>query len=379
MTDAAAQSLADARGVIRHRSLSAAVRIMKCSVVFFVLALSIAPIQAQQFEPDSVLRPEPPLRRWLDIQTFSVDTRYRFTADSQEVLAANQLQYRESFRAQFNLDPGQRYTVSVGYFTGNSFGSAWDNWGVGNNTAFDRTNNYIKQLYASAMPVRGLTLQYGGLYLTRGESDELITYDSDGYLVGERVTVRRPKELFVDEISVTRGAIGPRDTPSLMRRWGLLKEPNYTQVLGVKRFSRRVAGSVAYDRQIGSNILRGAVTLRFDPSALVSAVRYEQYRRVTPNPSAGFGLWAEGPVTEHLRVQGGYVSVDQHYGGWNADRIQSGRHFFLNATLPIHGPLSASIYATHALSAPYQVSIGRRFDAVISYDVLSELRRTGIF
>ena len=73
------------------------------------------------------------------------------------------------------------------------------------------------------------------------------------------------------------------------------------------------------------------------------------------------------------------MSVDQHYGGWNADRIQSGRHFFLNATLPIHGPLSASIYATHALSAPYHVSVARRFDAVISYDVLSELRRTGIF
>lgn len=82
-------------------------------------------------------------------------------------------------------------------------------------------------------------------------------------LVGQRVSVRRPKELFVDEITVTRGAIGPRDTPSLIRRWGLVTEPNYTQVLGVKRFSRMVAGSVEYDRQIGSNILRGAVTFRF--------------------------------------------------------------------------------------------------------------------
>jgi len=59
--------------------------------------------------------------------------------------------------------------------------------------------------------------------------------------------------------------------------------------------------------------------------------------------------------------------------------VQSGRRFFLNTTLPIYRSLSASIYVTHALSAPYPVSIGRRFDAVISYDVLSELRRTGIF
>ena len=90
----------------------------------------------------------------------SLDTRYRFTADNQDALSANQLQYRESIKARFNLDPGRRYTVNVGYFTGNSFVSAWDNWGVGNSTAFDGTHNYLKQLYASATPARGLVLQY---------------------------------------------------------------------------------------------------------------------------------------------------------------------------------------------------------------------------
>ena len=351
---------------------------MKRYFVMVVLALSIAPVQAQS-EPDTTPRPEPRLRRWLDIQNFSVDTRYRFTADNQDVLSANQLQYRDSFKARFNLDRDKRYTIHLGYFTGSSFASAWDNWGVGNSTAFDGTQNYLKQLYASAAPVRGLELQYGGLYLARGESDELVSYDNDGDLVGSRISVRRPEELFVDEITVTRGAIGLHDAPSVMRRWGLLNDMNYTQVLGVKRLGRMVAGSVEYDRQIGSNILRGAVTVRFDKAAPISTVRYEQYRRISPSPAAGFGLWAEGSVSERVRVQGGYVTVDQHYGGWNADRAQSGRRFFLNTTLQLYGPLSASIYATHALSAPYAVSIGRRFDAVISYDVLSELRRTGIF
>ena len=372
------QVLSAAPGAGTCPSQTHGARISKPCFVLFALALSIAPVQAQS-ERESLPRRETPLRRWLDLQTFSVDTRYRFTADNQDVLSANQLQYKESLRARFNFDAGKRYTVSVGYFTGNSFGSAWDNWGVGNNTVFDRKNSYLKQLYASAAPVRGLVLQYGGLYLTTGESDELVSYDNDGYLVGGRVSVLRPEVLFLDEITVTRGAIGPRDEPSLMRRWGLLDEMNYTQVLGVKRFSQVVTGSVEYDRRIGSNILRGAVTLRFDKSAPINTVRYEQYRRVSPSPAAGFGLWAEGSITEHVRVQSGYVSVDQHYGGWNADRMQSGRHFFLNATLPIHGPLSASIYAAHALSAPYHVSIGHRFDAVISYDVLSDLRRTGIF
>jgi len=377
MTDSVNQRLFLCRASQYQPQLDRARKLKRCFVLF-LLALSIAPVRAQT-ESDNTPRREPPLRRWLEIQNVSLDTRYRFTADNQDALSANQLQYRESIKARVNLDPGRRYTVNVGYFSGNSFVSAWDNWGVGNSTAFDGTHNYVKQLYASATPARGLVLQYGGLYLARGESDELISYDNDGYLVGERVSVRRPEELFIDEITVTRGAIGLRYAPSVMGRWDLLNDMNYTQVLGVKRFSRVVAGSVEYDRQIGSNILRGAVTLRFDTPAPISAVRYEQYRRISPSPAVGFGLWAEGSVSQHVRVQGGYVSVDQHYGGWNADRIQSGRHFFVNATLPIYGPLSASIYAAHALSAPYPVPIGRRFDAVVSYDVLSELRRTGIF
>ncbi len=377
MKDSVAPRRFPGRGSQRRLQMDEARRLSRCFVLF-ALVLSIAPVRAQG-EPDAAPRPEPRLRRWLDIQNFSVDTRYRFTADNQDVRSANQLQYRESFKARFNLDRDKRYTISMGYFTGSSFASSWDNWGVGNSTAFDGTQNYLKQLYASATPVRGLDLQYGGLFLARGESDELVSYDNDGYLVGGRISVRRPEELFVDEITVTRGAIGLHDAPSVMRRWGLLNDMNYTQVLGVKRLSRMVAGSMEYNRQIGSNILRGAVTVRFDKPAPISIVRYEQYRRISPSPAAGFGLWAEGSVSEHVHVQGGYVSIDQYYGGWNADRVQSGRRFFLNTTLPIYGSLSASIYVTHALSAPYLVSIGRRFDAVISYDLLSELRRTGIF
>ena len=129
--------------------------------------------------------------------------------------------------------------------------------------------------------------------------------------------MRRPEELFIDEITVTRGAIGPHDAPSLMRRWGLLNDMNYTQVLGVKRFGRVVAGSVEYDRQIGSNILRGAVTLRFDKSAPISdrslrAIPAHQSKSRRPASASG----RRGPVSEHVRVQGGYVrSISTMAGG----------------------------------------------------------------
>ena len=138
-------------------------------------------------------RREPPLRRWLDDPEFSLDTRYRFTADNQDALSANQLQYKESLRARFNLDPGKRYTVNVGYFTGNSFGSAWDNWGVGNHTAFDRTHNYLKQLYASATPcpragaaVRRSLSGHGARAMSWSRTTMTGTWSESGSACGDR-------------------------------------------------------------------------------------------------------------------------------------------------------------------------------------------------
>jgi hypothetical protein len=278
-----------------------------------------------------------------------------------------------------NIDAQKRYTVNVGYFSGSNFTSTWNNWGVGHDTEFDGKDNYLKQLYGSAIPVRGLEFQYGGLYSSRGEGDEFVTYDDDGFLVGERVSLRRPGLVFLNEITVTHGSIGPLNTPSLADRWKQISHPNYTQVLAVKQFNRRVAGSLEYDRQIGADIVRAAATVHFDEGAPISTLRYEQYQRFNQQPAAGFGVWADRPITTHFRLQGGYVSVDQFYGGWNADRMQSGRRFFAIGTIPIWGPLGASVYATRALHDSYTVPIRSRFDFVVSYDVLDSLRRTHVF
>jgi hypothetical protein len=244
---------------------------------------------------------------------------------------------------------------------------------------FDGADNYFKQLFAQAVPVPGLELQYGGLYVNRGEADEFLTYDDDGYLVGERATVRRPRELWLDEITVTRAAIGPASTPNLGKRWDGLSHPNYTQILGAKRVTPHLAASLEYDRQMTSDIVRAAVTVRLGKSAPLETIRYEQYWRNDDHPAAGFGIWADRAVVGRARVQGGYATVDQFYGGWNADRFQIGRRVFVIGTVPIYGPVSASIYATHALVSPYTVPVHNRFDAIISYDVLDTLRRARLF
>ena len=342
------------------------------SVVLLVTAAS--PLRAQASPPAQ----EPPLRRWFEIQNVTVYSRYRFVESSADVTTSNQAQYKDTFRARFNIDSDKRYTVNVGYFSGNSFIGSWNNWGVGTGN-FDGKDHYMKQLYASATPIRGLELQYGGLYVTRGENDEFTTYDDDGFLVGERASVRLPRTLYLDEISVTRGGLGPFSQPNLASRWEGLAHPNYLQVLGAKRFNHVLAGSLDYSTQSGADTVRVAITVKLDKIAPFSTLRYEQYRRVTNHPAAGFALWTEQAMSRHARLQWGYATIDQFYGGWNADRIQSGRRFFGIATIAIHGPLSASLFATQALPSSYPITLKRRLDAVFLYDVLASLRGTGIF
>jgi hypothetical protein len=337
------------------------------------LALCSTHLTAQQ--PATV----PPIRRWLDVQSLTLYTRYRFTETNQGKTTADQLQYKEQVQARLKLDEAARYTIAVGFFSGSSFVGTWDNLGIGNGTSFDGSNHYIKQLYLAAIPIAGVELQYGGLYLNRGEADEWVTYDTDGYIVGERVSVHRPRELHLDEVTVTRAAIGPMHTPNLFDRLDGLRHPNYTQLLARTRVSKLVGGSFEYSRQIGADYLRGALTLHLPSESPIDAIRAEGYHRFNQHAASGIGLSVERSLSRRLRVQGGFVNVDQFYGGWNADRMLSGRRLFASASIPIRGPVSASLYWTHTVDTPYAVPIGQRFDAVIGYNLLDTLRRAGIF
>ena len=42
----------------------------------------------------------------------------------------------------------------------------------------------------------------------RGQSTEITTYDNDAYVTAGRVSVRRPREVFFDDISVSVGYVG---------------------------------------------------------------------------------------------------------------------------------------------------------------------------
>jgi hypothetical protein len=352
----------------------------RCRLALFLLLAFAGTAQAQTPPASTAARPpDPPLRRWFEFQQFVLATRYRLIESSADVVTSNHMQYREQIRARVNLDPKKRYTINGGLFAGNSFIASWNNLGPGTGE-FDGADHYLRQLYVDAAPVTGLDAQFGGLYVTRGEVTEYTSYDDDGFLVGGRGSIRRPKTLYLDEITVTYGTLGPSNHPNLWDRWKLLDDPNYTQVLGAKRFSQMVAASLDYTNYESTDTIRGAIALRFKPKSALSALRYEQYVRTSePNSAAGFAITAERPITKWVRLQGGYTTIDEHYGGLNADRIQRGRRFYALANVPIYGPLTGTIFATRALDADYSLSNKVRFEAVFAWDILNSLRQTGVF
>jgi len=136
------------------------------------------------------------LERWLEVQTASLTLRYRFVEDARGVTTANQMQDQDVFKARLKFDAGGRFSLNAGVASGTQFVASWNNTGVGTGRAV--TNLYLKQLYFAAQPVRGVELQYGGLGILRGESTEITGYDNDGFVTGQRIILRRPKQFFFD-------------------------------------------------------------------------------------------------------------------------------------------------------------------------------------
>src|SRR5688572_8901658 len=204
----------------------------------------------------------PNLARWVEVQNATLNLRYRFIDTTAGTITTNQIQHRESLRARLKLDPKANYTINVGLFTGTRFTSGWDNTGWGLSGA--QKNPAFKAIYASAIPFTGVEAQYGGLYILKGESTELTTYDEDGYVIGQRVSLKRPKQLFLDEVSTTVGylAADPRQIPISKRTKYLNDAPNYWHLLIDKKFLKRAGVSVDFTSADGARTWRQGINLK---------------------------------------------------------------------------------------------------------------------
>ena len=335
-----------------------------------------APEPKAAVDDDTEKTPAPALKRWIDWQAGSVESRYRWFESSAGVELSNSLQHKQSFKVGLKLDRDGRYSVQALAGTGSSFVSSWDNLGPGIGEP-DWTFN-LRQLYFQAQPVEGFEASWGGQSLNRGEHTEITTFDNDNYVMAGRVSVKRPEQLYFDEVSVSAGYLGDLGSPNVFERFDRWDDHNYTQVLVGKKFGKAVSLSADWTDLNGISTLRQAVkvtTKQWTPA--VDTVRFENYQRVEGNEGYGFVLSAEKTVHPKVVLAGGYADIDRNNGLLSGDRYFRGKRIFLEPRIQVRPELALSFFYSKAFDNDFAIPNDQRFDIVVQYSVLKALQEAG--
>lgn len=342
-------------------------------VVAVAIFFSVGTVAAQTPSPTPVVHKE--VKRWFDFETLNIATRYRYT-ETNGGTTASVLQYQANVRGRFKFDSKGKYSVVASAATGNNITSGWNltGWGPGD----PQYDFYVKQLFFEAKPVKPVAIQFGGIAPNNGENTEITGYDNDSYLIGERVRILAPKQLYFDEISLTNAFVGDPTRPNVFRRFKRLDESNYRQVLVRKTINKRASFSADYTFATDSHTLRQAVKVNVPEIKLVDSLRFENYERLDPQPGYGFGLTGEKKVTSKLNITGGVTKISHTM--LNADRFPRGTRVYLIGAYKVNREFTINpviIQAIGPLAAP---SIPRtRFEIIASYNILEALHHYKIF
>jgi hypothetical protein len=237
---------------------------------------------------------------------------------------------------------------------------------------------YVRQLYAAAAPITGVEVQFGGITLVRGESTEITSYDNDGFMVGERISVKRRKQTQLDEIAFTFGHLGDIDTPNVFRRFDGLAHHNFAQILTSRRFGTRTSASMDWTAADHHDTLHEAIRVGIKESRVVDGVRLEFYERVTGVTGKGFAVSVDRALTKAFTMSGGYATVDRA-AALNADRFLRGRRGFVEGRYALTPEITLSTFFTRAFHNDFAVPNRTRFDLVVTYNVLKGLQRGGVW
>ena len=352
-----------------------------CSIVMItaaVPAMAQAPTQAAQPET-----PAPAIRRWLDVQSVHVGSRFRWYKNSDEVLRSSNLQWQSQLRGRFLFDKGGHYALGTFASTGASFPSSWNNTGAALGDYQGPFN--VKQLFLVAEPVTGLQFEVGGLHLNRGELGEHITYDNDAYIVGERVTYR-PAKRRITQVSGTVGYFGGSDynEVNVFKRFERMDEFNYGQALVAFALHPRVTASVDYTYEDGRDIYREGINVRMPSSVkLLNALKFETYQRPTDEDGYGFNVSGDFRYKRYS-VTAGVMSVDEFYGNpsgqpFNGDRYENGTRQYTIHTFQITPEIQFVLFQTEAFATDFAINLQHRFDALVTFNPTAWLKRKGVF
>ena len=315
------------------------------------------------------------LSRWIDFQNANIIFLYQYSENSKHIVTFSQLRYLASFTARLNFDRHKRFGLTAGVSTGRSFNSGYDNTGLGKGVL--QTNLALKELYFTASPVAGVEAQVGGLFINRGQNTESMSYDNDGYVTGYRVAVKRSKQFFFDEVSLTLANLAHTDKPNLNKRWYDLKHSNYHQILVSRKFGKDLTVSTDYTFHSGSETVRQG--LRYTPGQIFDSIRFESYERLKPHRDFGFSVQADRTFWKRLTLGGGFAAIDRQFGTLNADRFGPGKRVFANSAYKFTPDLKLLFFAGLPVANSYPIGVRNRFDLWLSYNLLPALKRSGIF
>lgn len=330
--------------------------------------------------PAPAAAPVPAIRRWVDVQQLHLASRYRWIENSNDRLVSASLQWQPMVRARFLFDKGAKYSLNGLAAGGATFAASFNNTGGGIGTFSGKFN--VKQLFLQAEPVKGLELQVGGLHMYRGQVAELVSYDNDAYIEGERVTVRRTTG-WLKEVSVAAGYFGDYTEPNLFNRFDRMSEWNYGQALVGFGLGSRATASVDYTYEDGRDILREGVNVRLPASAKVfKTIKLEAYQRVSGVEDGGFNASTD-LVWKRLAVTAGAMSVDRFYslspGPLNGDRYEAGTRWYSVGTITLIPELGLQWYHTQAFNNDFLVNSHRRWEVALIFNPTATLKRAGIF
>jgi len=275
------------------------------------------------------------------------------------------------------------------------------------NTRTKGWNLFVRQLYVQAKPVDGLEFSYGSLPIAKGVNTEATSYDEDGYVMGGRISVKRPKQFWFDEFSVTYAYLGDIFQPNFFRRTERVKQSNYHQFLVRKKFAGgKIDFSTDYTFQDGTDTMREAVLFDVKKSKVIDTLRVEAYQRIGDNyahgklfkSGVGFNVQAEKTLFDKLTLTGGYADIDRHYTvygeyntetlDWfgfaiNGDQTGLGKRLVTKANYKLTPEVSLSMLYSQVLDtnpdAMRYYWNKTHFNVALTFDILKGVKRLGWF
>jgi hypothetical protein len=323
--------------------------------------------------PAAAAKPTVPVSRWYDVQAATLDARYRFIESSAGTTTSNSLQHKQTLKAGLKLDAKGRYAVQALVGTGTSFTGSWEMTGVGIGNR--DWNPAVRHLYVAGKPAKGVEFQVGGLAMARTENTEITGFDNDGYMVGERLSVKRPAQLHLDEITVTLGYFGDLSTPNVFKRLDSLDDHNFTQIAVGRKLGARVTASADWMEIAGIQTWHEAARVAVKEARAFDAVRVELYQRVDGVEGHGYAAGFEKALPRKVALTIGVADIDRASPLVNGDRYGRGRRLFADARMPLPADLSLNVFCTRAFDNDYALPLRTRFDVVVSYNVLKALQR----